>query len=307
MSKERFIKALENNSILEIESIPKSDLHNHAGRAGNLAYIENMLNVKIARLIEPLVSLSEMQEWFNDNVKAHFPDKNGFVQRVAAGFVQAKADNISVLAMSYSIDDVFYLGGLDIFIAVMDGLHQAFAPETKLMPDLFLPNLSSLNQLDEIFSANWFKGIDIVNYSNVMSIDDMKSMCCKAREHGLITKAHVGEFGGADDVMRYAEELELGQIQHGIAATSSPQIMNWLAKNKVQLNVCPTSNVLLGNTKSYETHQIRTLFDYGVPVTINTDDLLIFDSTVSQEYLKLYNARLMTAEELNIIREIGLT
>jgi len=196
---------------------------------------------------------------------------------------------------------------LDIFIAVMDGLHKAFNPETKFMPDLFLPSLSSLSQLDEIFNANWFKGIDLVNYSNVMSMDDMKAICRKAREYGLITKAHIGEYGDADDVMRYAEELELDQIQHGIAAASSPQIMNWLANNKVQLNICPTSNIFLGNTKCYETHQIRTLFDYGIPVTINTDDLLIFDSTVSGEYLKLYNAGLMTAEELNIIREVGLT
>ena len=57
---------------------------------------------------------------------------------------------------------------------------------------------------------------------------------------------------------------------------------------------------------AYQAHQIRTLFDYGVPVTINTDDLLIFDSSVSQEYLKLFQADLMNAEELNLIRETGL-
>lgn len=306
MSEEKFIKALENNSLSELQTISKSDLHNHAGRGGNPAYIENLLDTKIPRLTKPLASLLEMQEWFDHNIKAHFPDKNGFIQRISAAFAQAKTDNISVLALSYTMGDIRYLGGLDIFIAVMDGLHQAFAPETKLMPDLFLPTFSSSNELDEIFSANWFKGIDIVNYFNVMSMDDMKSICHKAREHGLITKAHVGEFGGADDVMRYAEELALNQIQHGIAATESPQIMNWLAKHKIQLNVCPTSNIMLGNSKSYETHQIRTLFDYGIPVTINTDDLLIFDASVSREYLNLYNAGLMTAKELNIIREIGL-
>jgi adenosine deaminase len=138
------------------------------------------------------------------------------------------------------------------------------------------------------------------------TMKDMKKICRKARKHGLITKAHVGEFGGADNVMRYAEELELDQIQHGIAAAESPQIMKWLAKHKIQLNLCPTSNIMLSNTKNYETHQIRTLFDYDVPVTINTDDLLIFNATASQEYLNLYNAGLMNAEELNIIRETGL-
>jgi len=306
MDKTAFIQALENESISEIQRIPKSDLHNHAGRGGNPAYIEKMLNVKLTRLIEPLSSVAEMDQWFNDHVKCHFPDKNGWLQRIAAAFVQAKDDNIAVLALSYGVAEIYALGGLDIFIAVMNGLHKAFAPETKLLPDLSLWSAGDLDKLDEIFSANWFKGIDMANYSHQMTLDDMKMMSRKAREHGLIRKAHVGEFGGTDEVMRYAEELELDQIQHGIAASESPQIMNWLARHKVQLNVCPTSNILLGNSKSYGTHQIRTLYDYGVPVTINTDDLLIFDATASQEYLNLYQAGLMTARELNTIRETGL-
>ena len=306
MGDSTFVQALENKSISEIQRMPKSDLHSHAGRGGNPSYIENMLNVKMARLTEPLNSVFEMDKWFNDNVKCHFPDKNGWIQRIAAAFVQAKADNISVLSLSYGVAEVYWLGGLDIFIAVMDGLHKKFAPETKFLPDLSVWSSCDIEKFDEIFCANWFKGLDICNYSNGMTMGEMRVASRKAREHGLITKAHVGEFGGADDVMRYAEELELDQIQHGIAAVESPQIMKWLAKHKVQLNVCPTSNVLLNNTKSYDAHQIRTLFDYGIPVTINTDDLLIFNATVSQEYLNLYNAGLMTAEELNIIREMGL-
>ena len=307
MDKIKFIQALENKSLLEIQYIPKSDLHNHSGRGGNISYIENMLNVKMARLTKPLKSVQEMDKWLNDNVKCHFPDKIGWIQRKAAAFVQAKADNISVLAMSDSVAEVYWLSGIDIFIAMMNGLHNAFAPETKFLPDLSLCEPNDLSKLDEIFKENWFTGIDIINYYNTMSMDDMKAMSRKAHEHKLIVKAHIGEFGGAEDVMRYAEELELDQIQHGIAAIESPQIMNWLSKHKVQLNVCPASNILLSNTKSYETHQIRILYDYGIPVTINTDDLLIFNATASQEYLNLFNAGLMTADELNIIRETGLS
>ena len=306
MEKMKFIQALENKSLLDIQNIPKSDLHSHSGRGGNISYIENMLNVKMARLTEPLNSVQEMDKWFNDNVKCHFPDKIGWIQRKAAAFAQAKADNISVLAMSDSVAEVYWLSRVDIFIAMMDGLHNAFAPKTKFLPDLFLCEPNDLYKLDEIFNANWFTGIDINNYANIMSMDDMKAMSRKAHKHNLIVKAHIGEFGGADDVMRYAEELELDQIQHGIAAVESPQIMSWLAKHKVQLNVCPASNILLNNTKSYATHQIRKLYDYGIPVTINTDDLLIFNATVSQEYMNLYEAGLMAADELNIIRETGL-
>ena len=51
---------------------------------------------------------------------------------------------------------------------------------------------------------------------------------------------------------------------------------------------------------------IRTLFDNGVRVTINTDDVLLFDQSVSEEYLNLYNADVFTVDELDTIRQWGL-
>ena len=51
---------------------------------------------------------------------------------------------------------------------------------------------------------------------------------------------------------------------------------------------------------------IYNWFDHGIPVTINTDDMLVFNQSVSQEYLNLYISGLMNAEELDYIRETGL-
>lgn len=249
-----------------------------------------------------------MNQWLNDNVKCHCPGLSGYLKRVEAAFAQAKTDHIAVLALSFATDEIDACGTIHDFMGIMTELHTTFASETKFLPDLALGyNPDEQGKLDEIFDAGWFRGIDICNYSGVYSMAELKKICRKAHDSKLICKAHVGEFGGADDVMRYAEELELNQIQHGVAAADSPQIMKWLARHKTQLNVCPTSNIMLKNSDSYKTHQIRTLFDNGVPVTVNSDDLLIFNSTVSQEYFHLFNAGRMTAEELNIVREIGLS
>lgn len=128
-----------------------------------------------------------------------------------------------------------------------------------------------------------------------------------AKAKGLMLKAHVGEFGTADLVKQAVEELELDQVQHGIAAASSPEIMNWLADHRIQLNVCPTSNVLLSRVTGYSSHPIRKLYDYGVKVTVNSDDMIIFDQSVSEEFMNLYRAGLFRAEELNTIRENALT
>ena len=82
--------------------------------------------------------------------------------------------------------------------------------------------------------------------------------------------------------------------------------MRWLSKHKIQLNICPTSNIMLKRVSSYSEHPIKELFENGVPVTINTDDLLIFDSSVSEEYLKLYENKVFSIGELEIIRQTGL-
>lgn len=308
MVNDKFIQALESGSMDEMQKIPKSDLHSHIGRGGSVAYIQKKLGVTIMPPSAPFDSLTEMNGWLKRNVNCHFPDKSGYIIRVEAAFVQAAQDNIQVLALSCAMDEIYAHGGsIQAYSATLDALHQRFAPESRFLPDLALGYfLEELETLDEVLDANWFRGIDICNYENVYTLDQLKQVCRKAKAKGLTLKAHIGEFGGPDAVMRYAEELELDQIQHGIAAARSPQIMNWLARHKIQLNVCPTSNVMLKISKNYTSHPIRTLFDYGIPVTINSDDLLIFNASVSQEYFNLYQSGLMSAEELDQIRTTGL-
>jgi len=53
-------------------------------------------------------------------------------------------------------------------------------------------------------------------------------------------------------------------------------------------------------------HPIQKLYRSGVNVTINSDDILVFDSDVSKEYLRLYDNCVLTTEELDNIRLNGM-
>ena len=117
---------------------------------------------------------------------------------------------------------------------------------------------------------------------------------------------HVGETGTAEEIEEAIDTLGLDEIHHGINAVHSPKVMKLLADRKITLNVCPTSNIKLGYAKSYAEHPIKILVENGVPVTINTDDLLIFDSSIDEEYQHLYDAGTLTAEHLDEIRCWGI-
>ena len=107
-----------------------------------------------------------------------------------------------------------------------------------------------------------------------------KPLYRQAKDAGLRLKAHVGEWGDAYSVQRAVEDLELDEVQHGIAAAQSAPVMKFLADNRIRLNICPTSNVLLGRVASLAEHPIRKLYDASVKVTVNTDDVLVFGEGV---------------------------
>ncbi|NLO08495.1 MAG: adenosine deaminase [Clostridiales bacterium] len=299
---ELFKEHLQNCSLSGLNSICKSDLHNHFGRGGSREYLESIFNIKIDSPPEKFEAFSHMDEWFIENIKKYCP----YLKRLEAAFVQAASDNISVLAASFGFDEENMMA----FIQTMKSLNLQFAPNTILLPEYALDRACDtdreLSRLDEVLSYKWFKSIDISYNEFAQPIKKFKKIYRKAKEYGLILRAHVGEFGTADDVMEAVEELELDEVHHGIAAAKSEQVMKWLSDHKIQLNVCPTSNIILRVVESYSVHPIRQLFDYGIPVTINTDDMLVFNQSVSQEYLNIFKSGLMNAEELDIIREIGL-
>jgi hypothetical protein len=132
--------------------------------------------------------------------------------------------------------------------------------------------------------------VDLYGDELAQPIEVFQPVYAACRMTGLRLTAHVGEWGSAQDVARAVEVLELDSVQHGIAAASAPSVMRRLAEQRVTLNVCPTSNVRLGRVEHLGRHPIRTLFDAGVRVTVNTDDALVFGIGVSEEFLGLYRA-----------------
>lgn len=293
-----------------IKSLKKTDLHSHAGRGGNKKYIEEFYGVKIENPPAYFGSLDKMQEWYEANIRNITSGEIGAIKRWEAAFKQANEDNIAVLVLSFGMDECAVVGGMKPFVELMNKMSKEYAPNTLFLPELTFFRNCDMNavveRLDEIFSYDFYKSIDVCGDEFAAPVEALVPLYRKAEGKGLKLRAHVGEFGSANDVMRAAETLHLSEVHHGIAAAESPMVMKWLADHKIQLNVCPTSNVMLGRAESYKAHPIKKLFRAGVPVTINTDDMLIFNQSVSEEYANLLCAGTLSMEELEKIRLTGL-
>lgn len=105
-----------------------------------------------------------------------------------------------------------------------------------------------------------------------------------ARDAGLGVVPHAGELAGPEEV-HAAIELGVDRIQHGVRAVEDPRVLDLLAARGTCLDVCPTSNVILGVAPSLEQHPLPRLLEAGVRCSIGADDPLLFGVDVVDEYV----------------------
>ena len=307
-----FVKALSTDNLDAIRAAPKTDVHCHSFLSTRRENAENWIGHPLTKPPLKMKGLGGMMEYIDAVLSPHLEHRQGFEFIAASAIDDAVQDGVVLFEMSFDIRLVkFYPGGLTEVRAFIEALVDRYREQIDLRPELgFARECADDTRLmklaHEAIELGVYRSIDLYSYEEACAPEAVQSLYVKARAAGMKLKAHVGEFGGAEEVRRTVEVLDLDEVQHGIGAAESVEIMRWLSENQIQLNVCPTSNVMLGGVSDIASHPIRALFDNGVPVTINTDDLMIFGQSVSEEYRNLYRAGVFSAEELEGIRRASL-
>jgi adenosine deaminase len=73
-----------------------------------------------------------------------------------------------------------------------------------------------------------------------------------------------------------------------VRSIEDPALVEHLRKERIHLELCPTSNVQINLYESYAHHPINTFYESGVSLGVNTDTRMIANITLTQEYEKLH-------------------
>ena len=60
-------------------------------------------------------------------------------------------------------------------------------------------------------------------------------------------------------------------------------LLNYVNDHRIPIECCPSSNVQTGAVADMATHPFKFYLDFGIRVTINTDNRLITETTVTKE------------------------
>ncbi len=123
----------------------------------------------------------------------------------------------------------------------------------------------------------------------------------KAREAGLHSAPHAGETVGPESVWGAVRVLGAERLGHGVRSIEDSELVEYLAERHIPLEICPTSNIRLGVYPDLLSHPLRGLHEAGVPVTVNSDDPPLFNTTFTNEVKLLadpFNFAINTIDEI---------
>ncbi len=134
----------------------------------------------------------------------------------------------------------------------------------------------------------------------------------RARSAGLHSAPHAGETVGPESIWGAVRALGAERLGHGVRAIEDAALVEYLAAARIPIEVCPTSNLRLGVYPSLAEHPLPRLYAAGVPLTVNSDDPPLFNTTLNQEVALLadpFNFDLATINDilLNGVRQSFLS
>ncbi len=113
--------------------------------------------------------------------------------------------------------------------------------------------------------------------------------------------AHAGEAYGPESIAQAIHHLGAHRIGHGTRLREDGDLLNYVNDHRIPLEICPTSNVQTQAVRDIKSHPLKFYFDYGLRVTINTDNRLITDTTVTKELLVAHRELGLTLEDLTTV------
>jgi adenosine deaminase len=194
------------------------------------------------------------------------------------------------------------------FRTVIDGIGNAFRDgerELGLSTGLivcFLRHLTADAALETLDQALPFQeriiavGLDSSEIGNPPS--KFAAVFARARQAGFRAVAHAGEEGPPSYIREALDLLGVSRIDHGIRCAEDADLVHELVARQIPLTVCPLSNVKLRVFPSMKEHNLRSLMQLGLRVTINSDDPAYFGGYIGDNFFAAAEALDLSEDEI---------
>ncbi len=308
-----------------IRELPKTDLHCHLDGSLRLDTILELaerdkveLPTKNKEELRKLVSVTDKHITLKKYIKM-FDYTLSVLQTpealTRAAFELAEdAYNENILYLEVRYSPILHtqrgMTSMETVDAVLAGLKQA-EDEYKIKTGVIVCGIRSISpevsyQLAELSVAYKNRGVvgfDLAGVEENFPAKDHREAFFLILSNNINTTIHAGEDYGPESIHQAIHYCGAHRIGHGVRLKQNGDLLNYVNDHRIALEMCITSNVHTGSVPNFISHPFKFYLDFGLRVTLNTDNRLISNTTLTNEFMiayKYYNLKITDFKEIII-------
>ncbi len=314
-------------TIQDIQRLPKTDLHVHLDGSLRIQTILELAELQKVKLpadspekLRPFVEVGEDCKSLVDYLKAF--DVTLSVMQTHEALVRtafelaedAAQENVRYMEVRYS-PILHQQKGLtlhSIVQAVLEGLALA-EKKYNIRTGVILcgmrhisPEISlKLADLTVAFKNKGVVGFDLAGAEEDFPAKRHKEAFGRVLANNINCTLHAGEAYGPESIHQAIHLCGAHRIGHGVRLVEDGDLLNYVNDHRIPLECCPSSNVQTKAVRKMSDHPIRLYYDLGLRVTVNTDNRMVTNTTVSREYQVLHEQLNFSLEEIKELIIMG--
>lgn len=310
------------------KKLPKTDLHVHLDGSLRISTIMKMaeeqhvdLGVDNEEELRALISpgknhksLEDYLKGFNITLKVLQEPKA--LYRVAYELAEDNAlENVKYMEVRYSpvLHTKKSIPLTNIVEAVLEGLKDA-ENDFDIKTGVILCGIRNISpevsmQMAELAVA--FKNRGVVGFDlagaeyNYPAKEHLEAFNLILSNNVNVT-IHAGEAYGPDSIHQALHYCGAHRIGHGTRLRENGDLLNYVNDHRIPLEICPSSNVQTGTVSSLKNHPFKFYLDLGLRVTLNTDNRLITDTTMTDEFFRIHKRFNLSSEDIKSLSINGI-
>ena len=184
--------------------------------------------------------------------------------------------------------------------AVLEGLRAA-ERETGILAGVLVCGIRNMGpetslrlaELSVAYKNRGVLGFDLAGAEHGNPAKDHQEAFQLILNNNINCTVHAGEAYGPPSIAQALHYCGAHRIGHGVRLREDGDLLNYVNDHRIPIECCPSSNVQTGSVNDMASHPFKFYLDFGLRVTINTDNRLITDTTVTKELL-------LTARQFNL-------
>lgn len=228
--------------------------------------------------------------------------------------IDAAAENCKLIEVRYA--PVLHLQkGLKptvVVEAVLEGLRAA-TRETGILAGVLVCGIRNMSpevslrlaELSVAYKNRGVLGFDLAGAEHGNPAKDHQEAFQLILNNNINCTVHAGEAYGPPSIAQALHYCGAHRIGHGVRLREDGDLLNYVNDHRIPIECCPSSNVQTGAVADIASHPFKFYLDFGIRVTINTDNRLITNTTVTKELAIVSGQFGLTASDIRNILVAG--